>query len=217
MEEKKKKVFGKILNVYTIFGMLLLLISISLILIPTTPYILYRLQPSKTEDEVQKITAELIEEAEVIEVKEQEEETIKEPIDKSLPKENYIIIGKIDVTSPIGEGENSTEPLKKGSWIVPNFGTPEANTQPIIIAAHRFGYIYWDRTTREKISFYNLPKTEVGDTIEIIWGQRKYTYEIYKAEESTYISDYSADLILYTCKYFSSPERIFRYANRVVE
>ena len=55
----------------------------------------------------------------------------------------------------------------------------------------------------------------IGDRIEIIWGQRKYVYEIYRAEDSTGIQDYEADLILYTCRLFNSPTRIFRYANRV--
>jgi len=217
MEDQKKKVLGKILNIYTFFGMLFILISITLILLPTTPYILYRLRPSKTEDEVEKITADLgeyIKETEDIPIEEVIEE---DPIDESLPKENYLLIDKISIYSPINEGSNYTEILKSGTWIVPQFGTPEENDEPIILAAHRFGYIYWNRTTREKISFVNLPKTEVGDTIEIIWGQRQYIYEIYKAEESTYISDYTADLILYTCKYFSSPERIFRYAKKVIE
>jgi len=217
MEGKKKKTFRKILNIYTFLGMIFILVSITLILIPITPYIVYRLQPSKTEDEVVKITADLGEYIEETEDIPEEEERAENPIDESLPKENYIVINNILVYSPIKEQTNYTEALKSGTWIVPNFGTPEENTKPIILAAHRFGYIYWNRDTREKISFSNLPKTKVGDTIKIIWNQREYTYKIYKAEESTYISDYSADLILYTCKYFSSPERVFRYARRVVQ
>ena len=217
MEEKKKKVLEKILNIYTFLGMIFILTAITLILIPTTPYIIYRLKPSKTEEEVEKIVADLGEYVEDTEDIPIEEIPKEDPINESLPKENYLIIDKISMYSPIDTGSNYTEVLKLGTWIVPNFGTPEENEEPIILAAHRFGYIYWDRATREKISFTNLPKTEVGDTVEIVWGQREYIYEIYKAEESTYISDYTADLILYTCKYFSSPERIFRYARRVIE
>jgi len=217
MEKQKKKVLGKILNIYTFLGMLFILISILLILFPTTPYILYRLKPSKTKDEIEKITADLGEYTEELNNPQIEKEIKKDPVDVSLPKQNFLIIDKISVYSPINEGSNYTEILKLGTWIVPQFGTPEENDKPIILAAHRFGYIYWDKTTREEISFINLPKTGVGDKAEIIWGQRKYTYKIYKAEESTYISDYTADLILYTCKFFSSPERVFRYARRVVE
>lgn len=215
MEEKRKKIFGKILNGYTFLGMLFIVVSIVLILVPISPYIIYRLQPSKTKNEVEKITADLGEYTKEIDNSKNVTEEI--PIDESLPKENYLVIDKILVYSPISEGSDSQEALKAGTWIVPDFGTPDENDKPIILAAHRFGYIYWDRATREKFSFFNLPKVEVGDEIAIIWEQREYTYKVYKAEESTYISDYSADLILYTCKYFSSPERIFRYANRVVE
>ncbi|KKS80793.1 MAG: hypothetical protein UV56_C0008G0001, partial [Candidatus Woesebacteria bacterium GW2011_GWC1_43_10b] len=60
--------------------------------------------------------------------------------------------------------------------------------------------------------FYSLPKLKTGDTVEIIWRQRKYLYEVYKEEEGEEITDYSADLILYTCESLSSPVRIFRYA-----
>ena len=58
-------------------------------------------------------------------------------------------------------------------------------------------------------------KTDIDSTVSVYWNQREYIYKIYAKEESTYISDYSADLILYTCKYYNSPVRIFRYANRV--
>lgn len=220
MEESKKKIFGKILNVYTIVGMVFVFAAIILVLIPTAPYIVYRLNPSETENEVEKITEDLgdYDTTNVdTNTNTDEEENTEPEIDENLPKENYVVISSIGVYSPITESSDYTTALKKGAWIVPDFGTPDDNYLPIILAAHRFGYIYWDRDTRERISFYNLNKTTVGDTIQIIWGQRLYTYEIYSKEESTYISDYSADLILYTCKYFSSPQRIFVYANRVEE
>jgi len=68
---------------------------------------------------------------------------------------------------------------------------------------------------RQQISFYNLPSITKRDIIDIIWDQRVFSYEIYNAEESTYISDYNADLILYTCKFYNSPIRIFRYARAI--
>jgi sortase (surface protein transpeptidase) len=105
--------------------------------------------------------------------------------------------------------------LKKGIWIVPNFGTPESNNLPIIIAAHRFGYIEWTKEFRETSSFYNLPKLKSGDRVQIIWNQRSYEYEVYKSEDSTQITDYNADLILYTCRMYNSPVRVFKYLDRV--
>ncbi|HLE49636.1 MAG TPA: sortase, partial [Patescibacteria group bacterium] len=134
------------------------------------------------------------------------------------------------------------EILKTGVWRVPDFGTPEddgpsepvergadsqigpselvergADSQiglPIILAAHRFGYVTWTNSFRTLNSFYSLPKLKVGDRVEIVWNQRKYVYEIYKEETGTAITDYTADLILYTCDLWNSPTRIFKYARR---
>ena len=79
------------------------------------------------------------------------------------------------------------------------------------MAAHRFGYLKWSDSYRRQNSFYNLPKLKKGDVVRIIWKQRKYVYEIYGLEEGEEILDYSADLILYTCKFLDSSVRIFRY------
>jgi sortase (surface protein transpeptidase) len=87
----------------------------------------------------------------------------------------------------------------------------------MILAAHRFGYLTWTNAYRFKNSFYKLPELEPGDKAIVIWGQRKYTYEIYDGEESEEISQYGADLILYTCKFLESNVRIFRYGRLVVE
>jgi len=132
-----------------------------------------------------------------------------------IPTAPYIILDKIGVDSPISTDADYTTALKNGAWMVPDYGTPTNGISPIIIAAHRFGYIYWDNATRKKISFYNLPNMHVGDTIQIIWEQRTFTYQIYAEDENTYITDYSANLILYTCKYLDSPVRIFKYAKLV--
>ena len=62
---------------------------------------------------------------------------------------------------------------------MPDFGTPLDRTKPVILAAHRFGYLAWTNLYRRKNSFYNLPKLKEGDLVEITYKQRKYTYEIY--------------------------------------
>lgn len=135
--------------------------------------------------------------------------------DPSLPDENGLIIDTIGVRGEINEGENWEEILKKGLWRVPEFGTPVDTSKPIIIAAHRWGYLQWSNAFRRLNSFYNLPKLVKGDKINIIWEQRSYEYEIYEAKTGTSIDDYSADLIIYTCEMWNSPTRIFRYAKRV--
>ena len=134
--------------------------------------------------------------------------------DASLPLENTIRISSIGVDSEIQEStlEYYEEALKKGVWRVSDFGTPPTRNKPTIVAAHRFGYLAWNNIFRRENSFFNLPKLKEGDTVEIVWRQRKYVYEVYATEETEEISDYSADLILYTCETLSSPIRIYKYA-----
>lgn len=199
-------------NIYTVLGFSLLILSLILVIIPVFPYIWYRINPTETEREVKKIAANVVEDK----IEETPIEQSKIPqLNENLPEGYFIVIKSIDVNSPISDSKDYTKALKNGSWIVPEYGTPEKDELPIIIASHRFGYASWSNEFRNRISFYNLPNTEVGDTVSIYWNQREYIYKIYATEESTYISDYNADLILYTCKYFNSPIRIFRYAERI--
>lgn len=136
------------------------------------------------------------------------------PFDPTLTSEPRLKILSIGVDTVLQEAtyDNYEEALKNGVWRVPDFGTPADRIKPTILAAHRFGYIYWSNLYRRQNSFYNLPKLVVGDTIEIDWRQRKYVYEIYGESKGEAISDYSADLILYTCEDLTGPVRIFKYA-----
>lgn len=139
------------------------------------------------------------------------------PKDENLPEGNWLIIPKIGVRTLIGENpeEKMEESLRDGVWRVPEFGDPLKPREPMILIAHRFGYLKWTNEYRRKNSFYNLDKLEIGDTFDVIWDQRRFTYEIYAGEEGKEITDYEADIILYTCKYLNSPVRFFRYARRV--
>jgi sortase (surface protein transpeptidase) len=148
---------------------------------------------------------------------ESELEVYQPPLDSTLSKENRIRISKIGVETPILEEkqEDFEDALRKGVWRVPDFGTPFARGRPTILVAHRYGYLSWSDTYRRKNSFFNLPKLSPGDRVEIIWDQRKYIYEIYSGTETELVTDYTADLILYTCRFLESPIRIFRYAKLV--
>jgi len=138
-------------------------------------------------------------------------------LDTSLPLENRVSIPSVGINTKINEMpyENYEEALKVGVWRVPDFGTPYERKAPVILAAHRYGYLRWSVPYRLKNSFYNLPKVKVGDTVEIIWRQRKYIYEVYAEGKGEEIADYSADLILYTCEDLNSPVRIFKYARLI--
>ncbi len=210
---KKEERIKKLIEIYQPIGFGLILITLILIAIPISPYIWYRLIPHAVSHDEEKIVKEVVENQFIV------EQSIKEKtppsFDPNLPEGYFVLIPSIDVTSPISATKDYRKALVKGTWIVNDYGTPEQDELPIILAAHRFGYSSWDTETRNRISFYNLPKIKIGERVSIYWNQREYIYEIYAANEGTYITDYEADLILYTCKYFNSPERIFRYANRV--
>lgn len=138
--------------------------------------------------------------------------------DLSLPLGTWVKIPKIGVDSEAFTTQDPYESLDKGIWMVPDFGRPGDTTQPVIIAAHRFGWDWWWKSDFGKLhSFYSLTETVPGDRVEIIYDQRKWVYEIYSGEEGKLITDYDADLILYTCKYLNSPIRYFRYAKLVKE
>jgi sortase (surface protein transpeptidase) len=143
-----------------------------------------------------------------------ETEIYQPQYDPTLPTDNMFVITKLGIDTPIYEVESSNyeEALKKGVWRVSDFGNPYDRSSPTILAAHRFGYLKWSIPFRLKNSFFKLPKLSVGDTVEIVWNQRKYTYGVYKEEEGEEVGDYSADLILYTCRNLNSPKRIFKYA-----
>lgn len=143
----------------------------------------------------------------------QEKKPIERPVDPSLPTGTWVRIPSIGVNTQAKPSINADEALAEGAWMVPDFGRPGDVTQPTIMAAHRYGWKWWWQSDYWKLnSFYLLTETKTGDTIEVISDQKKYVYEIYDAGEGEEITDYSADLILYTCKFMNSPIRYFRYA-----
>lgn len=147
------------------------------------------------------------------------------PFDPNLPEGDWISIPRIGVRTELRETADPDEALNEGVWWVPDFGQPGDLEEPMIVAAHRYGWKWWWNTLTDpedpqslyalRNSFYKLPDTEPGDVIEIISGQRKYIYEIYAGEENNEITDYQADLILYTCKFLNSPIRHVRYARLI--
>lgn len=141
--------------------------------------------------------------------------------DTTLPAGHYLNIPRIGVDTSILEAASDQyeKALRKGVWRVGEFASPaEASAKaglPMILAAHRFGYLEWSQDYRLKNSFYKLPDLKSGDMVEIVWDQHRYTYQVQKVEEGTEITDYSQDLILYTCKFLVSDIRIVVYANLV--
>lgn len=140
------------------------------------------------------------------------------PVNLDLPTGDWFIIPKIGVRSQYQATANYETALETGLWRAPDFGKPGSLEMPMIIAGHRYGWKWWWKDDYWKYnSFYLLPQVEVGDRVEVISEQRKWIYEIYAGNEGTEITDYDADLIIYTCKYLQSPLRFFRYARLVRE
>ncbi len=138
------------------------------------------------------------------------------PYSPDLPDGNWLAIPRIGTRSELHQGPDSATELQKGLWEVPDFGKAGSRDMPMIVAGHRYGWDWWWKTDYWKYhSFYLLPNLEVGDQIEVISDHRKWIYQVYAGEEGTEITDYSADLILYTCKDLSSPIRFFKYAKLV--
>ncbi len=147
---------------------------------------------------------------------ETQEKIVLPPQDTSLPEGTWVVIPRIGVRTQIDSSLTADEALAKGVWMAPEYGSAGDKTKPVILAAHRYGWKWWWKSDYWKYnSFYLLPDLQPGDMVELIHDQRKYYYEIYAGEEGEEISDYSADMILYTCKLLNSPIRHFRYARLV--
>jgi len=199
--EPKKTYFSlKLAKILAIVGILILAIYFAPIVINFARYKLSGAEVGKLTEATQNATGRTL------------------PVfDPTLPKNNHVAIASIGVDTEIEEAtyDNYESALKKGVWRVSDFGEPDIEGAPIILAAHRYGYIAWTNTFRHKSSFYNLPKVKVGDVVTVDWQQREYRYGVYKTETGTEITDYSADLILYTCESLSGEERIFVYAKLI--
>lgn len=138
------------------------------------------------------------------------------PQNPALPSGDWIVIPRIGVRTKLQATEKAEEALAEGAWRAPDYGKPGDASLPIIVAGHRFGWQWWWQSDYWKYnSFYQLPELEPGDLVEIISDQRKWVYEVYAGEQGEKITDYEADLILYTCKFLNSPVRHFRYARLV--
>jgi sortase (surface protein transpeptidase) len=213
----KKKIGRFISNSYIYLGIAILVVATILILNPLYPYIWFQINNNGLEKEQANIEeiSKTISVTQPINSGSSTKDLGLPPLDETLPENNTLIIPSIELNGVINEDTDSYQGLLKGIWRVPDWGNPLENDSSIILAAHRFGYLNWSREFRKLNSFQSLPKTGIGDRVEIIWEQRRYVYDIYEANEGTSITDYDADLILYTCKTMNSTIRVFRYANRV--
>ncbi|MCB9789850.1 hypothetical protein H6763_01725 [Candidatus Nomurabacteria bacterium] len=219
MKENRRKVLNGILSIYTWVGIALLIFGVIVVVLPLAPGIVYSIYPSAYDNELDSLTDEIHIDPDSIDSGDRtDQELVVEAFpaqDLALPTTPQLKITKIGVNGTLQQGSNGNDALSKGPWIVPDLGDPMNNYLPTIIASHRWGGIGWSSEQRELLSFNKLPDLVAGDTIQIVWDQRVFEYQVIRVVESTYIDDYNTDLILYTCKYlWQNPTRIFVYAER---
>jgi sortase (surface protein transpeptidase) len=133
------------------------------------------------------------------------EEVIEvEPVKgKEVSKVDRLIIPSIEVEFELSTNEGY---LRFGGW-VQNLNT---NEFPLVIAAHRFGINYMNDNYNVHETLFNIDKLKIGDEAEIYWEGEKHVYkvkEIYQDSNNKPLKD--SEVLLYTCEYWDSVERIF--------
>lgn len=201
-------------NINILVGLVLMTLPIAYLVAINTPQVWYRINPNAVEDEIRALTRDPFADTfgSIDLIPKVYAEAPKK--NDSLPRQNSLRINKIGVNTQIREGENEEAALAKGVWRMPDFGSPKNNDKPIILSAHRWGPLSITAEYRQQNMFINLPKIKPGDKIEIVWDQQLYTYEVVESEINEHVTQLN-DLILITCQYYDSPERIIVYANRV--
>lgn len=113
---------------------------------------------------------------------------------------NILYINKIGFNAEVGEAEKSEidKPLLNGPIRIKSSSTPDKGGNTVIVA-HRAYYLSGPTT------FYNLPKVQKDDEIELTWNKKVYKYNVSEIFETT-ANDTSIEestgkptLTLYTC------------------
>lgn len=206
IKSRLSKLLLKLAKIFAFIGLFLLFISYA-------PSLWYQISPGKLN-----LSDLILQTAKKIKKEEVQAPVAKEiylpRFDPKLSQKNMLKIPSLRIETEIHEAalDNYEEALRKGVWRIADFGMPDTRSQPVILTAHRFGYFKWSIPYRLKNSFFSLPRLKVGETVEIVWEQRKYVYEVYAEGKGEEITDYTADLILYTCESLNTQVRIFKYA-----
>lgn len=115
---------------------------------------------------------------------------------------NRIIIPKIDVDIPYGEGEVALD--RGAQWRYPDRGNP-IDGGNFIIAAHRFSLAATPQATLVKSPFYHVDKLVVGDEIIADYNGKRYGYTVEKiydvkpTQVEIEAPSTTAKMTLYTC------------------
>ena len=105
--------------------------------------------------------------------------------------------------------------LDQGIYMYPEYNNIGWQGKRLVLAGHHYNMAIGEQKAQQ--SFQNLNKLQVGDTVQVVDDYKIWTYEIYKIEEATAVSEENADLTMYTCIFWwDSKLRLFVYG-RIVE
>ncbi len=102
---------------------------------------------------------------------------------QATTKSPRIVISKLGVNMPVVEGKTE-KVLLKGAWRSPWGSTPDKGGNTIL-----FGHRYLHKPPHPE-TFFSLDTLGVGDTFEVLWEGKTYTYKVFetKVVEPTEIS-----------------------------
>ena len=146
---------------------------------------------------------------------------VKPRYDLSLPEGRWIVSEKADIAAPIETNDDInnkaevTAMLDRGIYMYPQYSNIGWKGKKVVLAGHHFNMNVSEERARG--TFQNLERLEVGDRVAIINDYKMWTYEVYKVEQSTEITEENPDLLMYSCIYWwDSKLRLFVYA-KIVE
>jgi sortase (surface protein transpeptidase) len=218
----------KVVNGYKIGGVLLMCLSFVLLLINLFPGLTYYIYPDAINNDAKTIISTVS--AEELTKLNKHRLTLSDvastgntsgdyakavslpAINYSLPTATTLQIPKIGINGSINKGDDGLSTMDKGIWLQ-SYNDDPKNEGALLLASHRYGLLSWSSAYREHNSFYRLPELRPGDEIYYVHGQRQYSYKVKAVYEDNKLEAVDADLILYTCKFFGSKERIIVLAD----
>lgn len=120
----------------------------------------------------------------------------------------------LSINTQIFESQNTPLALDSGVWRDPTQGTPDNNTSPVVLAAHRWGENNLSWNYRNTNLFTEFDKLKGGETVTITWNNVVYKYKISFIEQNSHVTR-TADLIMYTCIDYTSVSKIIVYAELI--
>lgn len=114
---------------------------------------------------------------------ERQEQAAEKTIEENAEKKFILEISKAGILAPIvfsKEGENDPQKLlQKGVFFYPNSVLP--GEKGIIIILGHSAPAGWPDINYDNV-FNNLDKLKSGDTISLIFGSKKYAYQVYNSQ-----------------------------------